>query len=167
MVVDEQKKLFVAHNLVSPLAAIDGLQFVKGFAREVESLPVDIVVVGRPADGSLLAQSAAMDAVDDPLEDAHVLAEAGPEELALAVFAEPVDVKDAWSSGEIALHAQPVTEVVAHVVAAEGEHGHWIAADLAQGSSGGGGGLAAHGSPDVDPGGPIEGLVDEGDGGGA
>ena len=82
-----------------------------------------------------------MDAIDDPLEDAHVLAEAGPEELAFGVLAEPVDAEDARRFGEGALHLDPVAEVIPHVVSAEGQHGHGIAADIAYGRAGGGGGL--------------------------
>ena len=86
---------------------------------------------------------------------------AGPEELAVVVLAEPVDVEDAGRGGERALHLDPVAEVVAHVIAAEGQHGHGVAADLADGRAGGGGGLGAHGGADVDAGRPVEGLVDE------
>ena len=74
-------------------------------AGEVEAVPVDVVVVRGPADGGFLAAGAAADAVDDPLEDAHVFAVAGPEELAVGVLAEPVDVEDARGGGEGALHA--------------------------------------------------------------
>ena len=68
---------------------------VELLARRIQSGPVDVFVVRRPADGRLLALGAAAHAVDDPLEDAHVLAEARPEELAVLVLAEPVDVEDA------------------------------------------------------------------------
>ena len=122
--------------------------------------------MGGPADGGFFALGAAADAVDDPLEDAHVFAVAGPEEFAVLVFAEPVDVEDARRGGEGALHLEPVTEVVAHVVAAEGEHGHGVAADFADGAAGGGGGFGAHGGAGVDAAGPVEGLVDERHGGG-
>ena len=30
------------------------------------------------------------------------------------------------------LHSQPVAEIIAHVVAAEGQHGHGVAANLAE-----------------------------------
>ena len=55
----------------------------------------------------------------------------GQRNLPFVILAEPVDVEDARSDGEAALHLDPVTEVVAHVVAAEGEHGHGVAADFA------------------------------------
>ena len=53
-------------------------------------------------------------------------------------------------SVELPLHHDPVAEVVAHVVAAERQHGHRVAAHLADGAGGGGGGLRAHGGADVD-----------------
>ncbi len=76
-------------------------------------------------------------------------------------------MEDARGDGEGALHLDPVAEVVAHVIAAEGQHGHGIAAHFADCAGGGGGGLRAHGGADVDAGGPVEGLIDERDGGGA
>ena len=70
-------------------------------------------------------------------------------------------------SVERALHLDPVPEIVAHVIAAEGQHGHRIAADLADGAGGGGGHFRAHGGADVDAGAPVEGLIDQRHGGGA
>ena len=169
MEVDEE--FFVADDLSLPGCAIDLLELVEGGAElgfgEVESGPLDVVEVGGPADRRLPGAHPAMDAVDDPLEDAHVLCVAGPEEAAVLVLAEPVDVEDARGDGERALHFDPVAEVVSHVVAAEGQHGHGVAADPACGRAGCGGGLRAHGCAGVDAGGPVEGLVDERDGGGA
>ncbi len=168
--MEGEEELFVAHDLLFPLGAVDGLKSVEGgfhlFAGNVEALPVHVVEVRGPADGGLFALCAAADAVDDPLEDAHVFAVAGPEELAVWALAEPVDVEDAGRGGEVALHLEPVTEVVAHVVAAEGKHGHGVAADFADGAAGCCGGFRAHGGADVDAGGPVEGLVDERHGGG-
>jgi hypothetical protein len=76
--VEEEEEFFVAHDLLFPLLAIDGLECVEGFAGEVEALPVDVVEVRGPADGRFFALGAATDAVDDPLEDTHVFAVAGP-----------------------------------------------------------------------------------------
>src|SRR6185312_827280 len=172
VVMEEEEEGLVIHDLMTPLGTVDLLELVEGFAGEVEAFPVDVVVVGGPADGRLLADGAAADTVDDPLEDAHIFAVAGPEEFAwlsidLRAAAEPVDVEDAGSGGEVALHAEPVPEVVAHVVAAEGKHGHGVAANPAGGPGGGSGGLRAHGSAGIDASRPVEGLVDEGHGGGA
>ena len=64
--------------------------------------------------------------------DAGVLAEAGPQELAVVVLAEPVDVEDPRQLGALApADLEPVGEVVGHVVAAERQHRHRVEAELA------------------------------------
>ena len=69
----------------------------------------------------------------DPLEHARVLAEAGPQELAVGVLAEPVHAVDRGQRRLVGAlrHAQPVGEVVAHVVAAERQHRERVAAQVA------------------------------------
>jgi len=108
VVVEGEEELFVAHDLLFPLGAVDGLEGVEGgfhlFAGNVEALPVHVVEVRGPADGSFFALGAAADSVDDPLEDTHVFAVSGPEELTVRSLAEPVDVEDAGRGGQVALH---------------------------------------------------------------
>jgi hypothetical protein len=60
-----------------------------------------------------------------------------------------------------------VLEVVAHVVAAERQHGERVAAHHALGAKGGGGGFAAHGGGHVHAFHPGAGLGDQWHGGGA
>ena len=62
---------------------VEGLQLFELLAREIEPLPLDVLVVRHPADRRFLADAAAVGAVDDPLEHAHVFAEARPDELAV------------------------------------------------------------------------------------
>ena len=69
--------------------------------------------------------------------------------------------KIAGRLAERALHLDPVAEVVAHVVAAEGQHRHRVATDLADGARGGGGHFRSHRGADVDAGAPVECLVDQ------
>ncbi len=64
-------------------------------------------------------------------------------------------------------HVDPVLEVVADVVPAEGQHGHRVAADVAGGAGGGGGDLRAHRGADEDAVLPALALVDQRHGGGA
>src|ERR1700738_1955298 len=116
VVVEEEEEFLVAHDFLLPLGAVDGLEGVPGRAREGEAIPIDVFEVGGPADWGFFALGAAADAVHDPLEDAHVFAVSRPDELAIFILAEPVDVEDARSGGEGALHLDPVPEVVAHVV---------------------------------------------------
>ena len=70
-------------------------------------------------------------------------------------------MKDARRIGEIAANAQPVIEVVAHVVPAEREHGHRVAPHLADLAGGGGGRFGAHRRAEIDAVNPVEGLEDE------
>src|ERR1700738_3122692 len=71
VVVEEEEEFLVAHDLLLPLGAVDGLEGVPGRAREVEAIPIDVFEVGGPADGGFFALGAAADAVDDTLEAAH------------------------------------------------------------------------------------------------
>ena len=100
-----------------------------------------------------------MHAVDDPLQHAHVLAEAGPEELAVLVAAEPVDVEDPRRVLQAAAEVEPVVEVVAHVVAAERQHGERVAADLAELAERGGRHFRAHRGGRVHAECPVERLL--------
>ena len=80
--------------------------------------------------------------LDDPLQHPDVLAEAGPDELAAGVLAEPVHVVQlrqlARVGGDLA-DLQPVAEVVAHVVAAERQHRERVVPQLADRALGRGG----------------------------
>ena len=113
---------------------------------------------GHEPDRGLFGRALALHAIDHPEEDAQVLAEAGPEEPAVRAGAEPVHVEDGGRTGELAAHVEPVLEVVGHVVAAERQHGHGIAAHDADLAGGGGGRLRAHGGARRRRRGPSRGL---------
>ena len=68
----------------------------------IHTLEVEILLTRHPAEHGFDGIAPAIAAVDDPLEHAHVFAEAGPEELARRVLAEPVDVENARRSRSIA-----------------------------------------------------------------
>ena len=67
----KNEQFFVPNYFRAPGHAIDRLQFFKLFLGEVQTLPLDVFVVGSPADWSLLALGAAMDAVHDPVAGFH------------------------------------------------------------------------------------------------
>ena len=119
----------------------------------------------------LLALGRAFDAVDHPLQHAHVFAIAGPHKLAVLAFAEPVGGVNARQrcAGlcQFLAQVQPMLEVVAHVVAREGQHGKRVTPHHALGARGGGGGFRAHGGRHVDAFHPVAGFGDQGHGGGA
>src|SRR4051812_27528855 len=116
MVMELDEEFFVSDDFLAPGSSVELHEFIEVFAREIEAGPVDVFVPRHPADGSLAAATVTLNALDDPAQYAHVFAEAGPEELAVLVFAKPVDLEDARSGVEAALHFDPMAEVVAHVV---------------------------------------------------
>ena len=120
----------MAHHFLLPLCTIDRLQLIERLTREAQPIPMNIVVVGSPANRRFFAQRPPAYSIDDPLQHTHVLRKSRPQKLAVLVLAEPVHVEDARGSCQIALHLEPMPEVVAHVVSAEGKHGHRIAADI-------------------------------------
>src|ERR1700686_2776305 len=135
-----------------PRRAINRLKLIESRLREIEAFPMDVLVVGRPADRSLPGHGPPADAVYDPAQNTKVLAEAGPQELTLVVLAETVHIKHPGCYGERSLHPDPGTEIVAHMVAAKRQHRHGIAANLAKRPGGGSRGLRAHGRAHVNSG---------------
>ncbi len=159
MQLDEE--LLVAQQLITPGVTIESLQLLEALAREIEAVPLDVFVARHPADRRLAPHRPSIGPIDNPLQHPHVLTEAGPHEVSILVLAEPIDVEDARSLAQTPLHANPVAEIVAHVVPAERKHGHRIAAHLADRPRGRGGHLRPDRRPGVDSPAPVEGLVDE------
>src|SRR5260370_19044805 len=69
--------------------------------------------------------------IDDPFQDADVLTEARPQEMALCVAPEPVHIEHARRVRQLPPEGQPVVEVTGHVVAGERQHPERVAAHLA------------------------------------
>ena len=115
--------------------------------------------------GVSTAAACALDALDDPLQDPAVLAEARPQEAAVLVAAEPVDVEDLRQLGGVVVLADrdPVVEVVAGVVADERQHRHRVAAHDADLADRGGGGLRGERRAQERAVGPVAGLGDQRD----
>src|SRR4051794_17503423 len=84
------EEVAIALHLGLPLVEIDVRRFVDLVVRDVEPGEIEIACLRDPAEERLLAADAKACAIDDPLQDAHVLAEARPEELAVLTLAEPV-----------------------------------------------------------------------------
>src|SRR6266540_1322768 len=133
-------------HLGPPFVGIDADRRLDRLGGDVEPLDVEVVGAGDEADGGLLRAGGALAPPEHPLEHARVLTEAGPHELAVGVLAEPVHAVDPWQLRFVGAsrHAQPVGEVVGHVVAAERQHREGVASQLAKATDGGGGLLGAH-----------------------
>lgn len=124
---------------------------------------------GEIPDGGFVGGGRVVEAFEDPFEDAAVFAVARPEEAAVFVAAEPVDEEDLGEFFFVGFGSkcEPMLEVVGHVVAAEGEHGHGVEAEFAYCAAGGGGGLGGHDGAEEDAVLPVEGLGHEWDSGAA
>src|SRR5215472_9609777 len=112
----------MSSELASPHLALEAHDAAEAFSTEVETAPVEIIILGLPAQCGLHRVSAAATAIDHPLQHAHVLSEARPCESAVIVGAKPVDAEDARRMSNCLAHRQPVLEVVADVIAAERQH---------------------------------------------
>src|SRR5204863_2610181 len=99
--------------------------------------------------------------LDDPLQHAHVLAKSRPHKSALRVAPKPVDAEDLRRMLHSAAHVQPVSEIVAHVIATEREHRHRIAPHDAHLSGNRGGRFGAERGRHIDTLFPAGSLDDE------
>ena len=161
---------FILHDeLAMPLHAVDLLDLSEALGSDVllDALHVEVLILRNPADGGLESVCAEAATLDDPLEHAHVVTEAGPHELAIGILAEPVDVEDTGQVLDLAAHLEPMGEVISHVVAAEGQHGHGVATHLADRAGGGRSHLGTDGGTEVHAVNPVKGLEDQRHGGGA
>lgn len=93
------EEFFVFHNLLFPGGAIDFLQLVEARFLEFKSAPLDVMKVRSPADRRLSSHCTSVDAIDDPAQNADVLAESWPHELSILIFSEPVHMENPGSSG--------------------------------------------------------------------
>ena len=103
----------------------------------------------------------ALASLDDPLENPHVVSKSGPEEFSLGTLPEPVHVEDAWKMLHQPAHLEPVSKVIPHVIAAEWQHGHRIAAHLTDRPRSGRGHFGSDGGSEIDAVNPVEGLEDQ------
>src|ERR1700733_5573336 len=95
MIVKFEEQFLVRHHFFAPGSAVESLQSIELLFREGrQTLPLDVLIARHPANGSFAAESASMCPIDDPLQHAHVLAEARPQELAVGILPEPVDMID-------------------------------------------------------------------------
>src|SRR3954470_19033040 len=92
---------------------------------------------GQPSQGTFLRASSLLTALHDPLQYTHVFAVPWPQEFAILTLAKPVHGKNAGRVRDAAPHAEPVREIITHVITAERQHGHRVSAHLAYFCSGG------------------------------
>ena len=122
------EELLCLLNVLSPVVLGHAEQLL--LADPTQSLGTDRPRLGQEPDWARLGNVLVVDSPTDPVDDSHVLAEAWPQELALFVQAEPVDVEDLGHVSAGLVNVQPVLQVVTEVVAEEWPHRHWVMHDL-------------------------------------
>src|SRR5687767_3633442 len=126
------KQLLLHDALLHPLVLVDHHALVsEGLLGELDAVPSHILVEPHPAARTLHGSTPMVHAVHDPVQHAHVLAVARPDELAVLIFAKPVDPENARRVVQLATDLEPMSEILGHVIASERQHGKWIAAHLA------------------------------------
>ena len=79
--VELHEQLILHQDFAPPFVFVNRLDLLEPLGGEVRQAgQIEAVGAGHPAEGGFLRIGAAVAAVHDPFEDAHVLAEAGPEE---------------------------------------------------------------------------------------
>ena len=113
-------------------------------------------MIWHPTQRAFGAAGATVAAIDNPFQDAHVLAKSRPQKLAVVILAEPVHRKYPWRMLDLAADLEPMIEVIADVVATERQHGKGITPHLADFVCRGSRCLGAHGRRHVDAVDPVE-----------
>ncbi|OPZ84064.1 MAG: hypothetical protein BWY76_02006 [bacterium ADurb.Bin429] len=142
-----------------PGVAINRQHFAHVRFRYLDAGKVNAVRGWQVANGRLNGVGFIAAAVENPLEHTQVFAEARPQIVAIFVLAEPIHVKDLRRIRHMPPHLQPVTEIVTHIVATEGQHRHRVTAHFAEFSELGGGAFGGHGGTDKDAMLPVERLI--------
>src|ERR1700731_298545 len=136
--VERIKEIAMRLQLFLPFSVVDPKKLGHALMIDVETVEIDVVYSGQPTNRRFGSAAAAFTSVDDPLQDAHVIAKARPKKISGLSFAEPVHIKYERRIGQPLSDIDPVPKIVADVVAAERQHRHRIAPNLANcaGSSG-------------------------------
>ena len=150
-------------HLTGPGGRVDVGQVTHVPFRNVQPGQIDGVRRGQMADRRFAGVTASLTAFDDPFDHAQILAETRPDEAALLVLTEPVDMENLRRGGEPFSHVEPVRPVVREVVAAERFHRHGIAPYHADRATLSRGGFRRDGGPDENAVPPGFGLVNQRD----
>src|ERR1700751_5714792 len=139
------KKFLAIHQLLLPILRIYPEQLVHRIRRNVQPIQSERIPRRDVPNRCLLRTAASFDALQNPLQYAHVVPKTRPQEFSIRPFAEPVHMKNLrWMRNPLP-HLQPMAELIGHVVSAERQHGHRIAPHDAHISGCGRGRLAGHG----------------------
>src|SRR5216684_301096 len=77
------EELLVCSQLFLPFLVVDTENLDDALVLNIEVGKIDIVRAGQPADGRFDRAAAFFTAIDDPFQDSHIVAEAGPQEFSI------------------------------------------------------------------------------------
>src|SRR5690606_11772436 len=138
------EQFFMQSQFTAPLFLFNGGNTLELRRVKRQAIPGNVLETRRHAEQIFLTLGRAVDAFQHPLEYTHVLAKAGPDELAIVIGLEPVHAENVRQlrTGLLkpAPQIEPMLEVGTHVVTAKRQHGERIATydALCAGCSGGG-----------------------------
>jgi len=166
-VADLSVEFFKVSHIFEPEVLVNGkeiLYYVNGDAFAFKTGDVDIFGLGKVTDSGLVSSYLACAAVKDPEKNTHIVAKAGPDEVAFIVGSEPVNVEDKGNVRHDVRHAEPMSKVIAHIVAAEGKHSHGVSSYYADSTGSSCGSFGSHSGTNEYAVGPVKGLIYEGSG---
>src|SRR3954469_7728686 len=149
--LERLEEFTLAFEFFFPFVGLDREEFSHCLARNVDFREIEVFRTRDDADLRFGAAAVAFTAVDDPFQRAHVFTEPGPEKFSVRAFPEPVHVKNQRRIFQARADLEPVPEIISHAVAAEREHRHGIAPDLADRSGRGGGCFRRHSRACIHP----------------
>ena len=165
MIANLSVELLDVLNIGLPGLNVNREQILDGVKGDIlQTINVDVLSLGNITDRSLNGVYLALATSPDPEQNAHIVAEAGPDEVTFVIDAEPVDVEDHGRIGDLLAHVEPMLPVVTHVVTNEGTHSHGVATNDADGTGSGCSGLRGHDGAYKCTVLPVEGLVNQGSG---
>src|SRR5690606_31514444 len=98
---------------------------------EIEAIPGNILVARRNAQQMFLPICLTLYALEHPFQNTHVFTEAWPDKTTAVIGLKPVHTKDSRMRSidvvKLFTQMQPMGNIRAHAVAAEREHGEWVA----------------------------------------
>src|SRR5262245_5754691 len=84
------EEFLLRFELFSPLFGLDREQRAHRFASHIEVSQIEILRAWNRADFCIGPTAAPLTPIQNPLQDAHILTKAGPQELAVRALTEPV-----------------------------------------------------------------------------
>src|SRR4051812_664346 len=109
MRIEFHEELLLHQEFLPPIVVVDRLDLFELFRRELwQAGEIERLGIRHPTECPFLRIDSPGAAIYNPLEDPHIFPKTRPEEFALPIFAEPIDVKDPGWVFDATVHVDPV-----------------------------------------------------------